>query len=195
MTGPEHLSLSLTSLLNDLAESLPASDPQDAHATRGLKKKFGKLQNTLDKESTPYLADFCGVAARLVEELSVSGLVGPKETMDIVGEIVATVREALGMARQEVRIEGSTAPQGVPLRLIEGQRIGELLVTLSMLTPDDVERALRLQRMNGLLLGEALVEQGVLTREAVQAAVRLQTSRRQREGGSPVDPWRGSQAS
>ncbi len=196
MSGPEHLSLSLTTLLNDLSRSIPACDPQDVSATRTLKQKLGELQNTLEKENAPFAAEFSCVAARLVDELAISGLVGPKETMAIVGDIVTSVRGALGMSPDEVALTGGSAGTSEALRLIDGQRLGELLITLSMLSPEHVERALRLQKLNGLLLGEALVEQGVLTKDSIQAALRLQDARRRREGGGDdFDAWRSAQAS
>ena len=191
MSGPEHLSITLTSLLTSLGRAVPACDPQDVHATGQLKKKFGELQATLEREGQPYMAEICGAAARLVEELSVNGLVGPKETMDAVARIVASMRGSLGLASEEDKARG-----GAGLRLIDGQRLGELLVTLSMLSPAHVERALELQKTSGMLLGEALVEQGVLTKESLQAALRLQEARRRREGqNGDFDNWRASRAS
>ena len=177
----EHLSLTLKSLLKDLSEGLASKDPQDVRAMHDLKRKLGELRNTLERESAPLLGEFAGIAVRLVEELGTSGLVGPKESMDIVAEVLGILRGSLGVHAEEPE----SAPQapGAALRLIDGQRLGQLLVTLSMLTPDQIERALRLQKMNGLLLGEALVEQGVLTKESIQAALRLQRARRDREGG------------
>jgi hypothetical protein len=191
MSGPEHLSITLKSLLSSLGRTVPACDPQDVHATAELKKKFGELQATLEREAQPHMAEICGAAARLVEELSVNGLVGPKETMDVVARIVASMRGSLGVASDDDGAHG-----GAGLRLIDGQRLGELLVTLSMLSPDHVERALQLQKTSGMLLGEALVEQGVLTKESVQAALRLQEARRRREGqGGDFESWRSSRAS
>jgi hypothetical protein len=194
---PEHLSLTLTSLLKDLSEGLATKDPNDGRAMRGLKSKLGELRNTLERESSPYLAEVCGLAVRLVDELAANGLVGPKETMDVVADVLETLHTALGVPREQ---EQPRAPHssGVSLRLIEGQRIGDLLVTLSMLSPDDVERALKLQKMNGMLLGEALVEQGLVTKESIQAALRLQRARRDRdrEGGSDsFETWRASRVS
>ena len=189
----EHLSLTLTSLLKDLSEGLSSKDPQDVRAMHDLKRKFGELRNTLERESSPLLGEICGIAVRLVEELGRSGLVGPKETMDIVGEIMGMLRGALGLAPEESEKKQPAASSSAELRLIDGQKLGQLLVTLSMLSPDDVERALRVQRVNGLLLGEALVEQGLLTKESIQAALRLQRARRDRDGG--FDGWRATRAS
>ena len=191
----EHLSLTLKSLLKGLSEGLSSKDPQDVRAMHDLKRKLGELRNTLERESAPLLGEVAGIAVRLVEELGASGLVGPKESMDIVGEVVGILCASLGLAVEE-RESPPQAP-GETLRLIEGQRLGELLVTLSMLTPEDVERALRSQKMNGLLLGEALVEQGVVSKEAVQAALRLQraTRNRDRDRGDGFETWRSSRAS
>lgn len=190
----EHLSLTLTSLLKDLSEGLASKDPQDVRAMHDLKRKFGDLRNTLERESSALLGEVAGIAVRLVEELGTSGLIGPKESMDVVADVLGILRGALGVATEEPESAARTAPTA-ELRLIDGQRLGQLLVTLSMLTPDDVERALRLQKMNGLLLGEALVEQGVLTKESVQAALRLQRARRDRDGGDAFGAWRSSRAS
>ena len=191
----EHLSLTLKSLLKDLSEGLPSKDPQDVHAMHALKRKFGELRNTLERESSPLLGEVAGIGVRLVEELGRSGLVGPKEAMDIAGEVLAILCGSLGLAVEEVE-SGPQAP-GEALRLIDGQRLGQLLVTLSMLTPDHVERALRSQKMNGLLLGEALVEQGVLSKESIQAALRLQRARRDRDrdGGDGFGTRRSARAS
>jgi hypothetical protein len=177
----EHLSLTLKSLLKDLSENLDSKDPQDVHAMHDLKRKLGELRNTLERESAPLLGEVTGIAVRLVEELGRSGLVGPKESIDIVDEVLGIVRGSLGVSAE--KLERAPQDPGAALRLIDGQRLGHLLVTLSMLSPEDVERALRSQKMNGLLLGEALVEQGVLSKESIQAALRLQRARRDREGG------------
>jgi hypothetical protein len=194
MTSPQHVSLPLRSLLDGLSGSLPECDPQNETDTTELLSRLGELRTTLSKESAPHLAEVSSLAILLMDHLSQSGLVGPKETMDVIDAIVALVRGALGLPRDEAPAKAaptlgprSTVPS---LKLIEGQRLGELLVTLSMLTSDDVERALELQKMTGMLLGEALVEQGVLTKESVQAALRLQTTRRNRDQG--LDPWSGT---
>jgi hypothetical protein len=189
----EHLSLTLKSLLKDLSEGLSSKDPQDVHAMHDLKRKLGELRNTLERESSPLLGEVAGIAVRLVEELGRSGLVGPKESIDVVGEVLGILRGSLGVAVEEP--ERTAQPSGEALRLIDGQRLGHLLVTLSMLTPEHVERALRSQKMNGLLLGEALVEQGVLSKESIQAALRLQRARRDRDGGDGFGAWRSSRAS
>ncbi len=191
MDSPRHISLPLQSLLDGLSGSVSGYDPQGEVDTAELANHLGSLRTTLEKENAPHLAEVSGLAIRLLDQLARNGLVGPKETMDVVSEIVGVVRGGLGMSRAETTQSAPEVSRGgtAPLKLIDGQRLGELLVTLSMLSSGDVERALELQKMTGMLLGEALVEQGVLTKESVQAALRLQSSRRRQGGG--LDPWNG----
>jgi hypothetical protein len=193
MSSSQHVSLSLRSLLDGLSGTLPQCDPQNETDTAQLIEHLGDLRSTLEKEADGHLAEISGLAIQLVDHLSRNGLVGPKETMDVVDEIVSIVRGRLGLVRaEEADGDASSAEphRSASLKLIDGQRLGELLVTLSMLTSEDVERALELQKMTGMLLGEALVEQGVLTKESVQAALRLQSSRRRRDQG--LNPWNGT---
>jgi hypothetical protein len=51
------------------------------------------------------------------------------------------------------------------------------MVQMSMLTQDQVERALNFQRARGCRLGEALVDMGLLKKESVMAALRVQEMR------------------
>ena len=193
MSSPNHVSLPLQSLLEELSGSLHSCDPQNETETADLVSRLGSLRTTLEKENVGHLAAVSSLAILLVDHLAHNGLVGPKETMDVVGEIVGVVRGELGLAPAEATEDDASVEDssGTPsLKLIDGQRLGELLLTLSMLSSEDVERALVLQKMTGMLLGEALVEQGVLTKESIQAAIRLQTSRRKHEQG--LDPWSGT---
>ena len=189
MTSPQHVSLPLKSLLNDLSSTIPKCDPQDVAQTTELVQRLGSLRTTLEKEKSGPLAEVCGVALQMVDLLSRNGLVGPKESMDVVEEIVGVVRGGLGLPRQEERSKAPSKRDGPQLKLMDSQRLGELLVTLSMLKSEDVEKALKLQKMSGgMLLGEALVEHGVVTKESIQAALRLQSTRRRKEKKPPS--WR-----
>ena len=192
MTSSHHVSLPLRSILDGLGGRLPGCDAQDETETAALIGQLGDLRTTLAKENAEHLADVSSLAILLVDHLSRNRLVGPKETMDVVDEILDLVRGGLGMTH-DVERDADAAPEGAApaLRLIDGQRLGELLITVSMLSSEDVERALELQKMTGMRLGEALVEQGVLTKESVQAALRLQRNRRRHE--DDVARWGGRQ--
>lgn len=55
-------------------------------------------------------------------------------------------------------------------------RLGELLVELGRITPDDVERALAHQREHGGYVGDALIQLGALTREELRWSLASQHS-------------------
>jgi hypothetical protein len=190
MTSSHHVSLPLQSILDELQFTIPECDPQDVDQTTTLMRRLGELRTTLEKEKSGPLSDVCGVALMMVDMLSRNGLVGPKESMDVVEDIVGVVRTGLGLPKQKEQPKPSE-PKGnhTPLKLVDSQRLGELLVTLSMLKSEDVEAALKLQKMSGMLLGEALVEQGKVTKESIQAALRFQSTRRRQEGKTRTD-WR-----
>ena len=191
MTPPHHVSLPLQSILDELKCTIPECDPQDVDQTTSLMQRLGELRVTLEKEKSGPLSEVCGVALLMVDMLSRNGLVGPKESMDVVEDIIGVVRTGLGLPNDKKEQAKVSEPKSAstPLRLVDSQRLGELLVTLSMLKSEDVEAALKLQKMSGLLLGEALVEHGVVTKESIQAALRLQSTRRRHEGATKND-WR-----
>jgi hypothetical protein len=193
MTSSHHVSLPLQSILDELQFTIPECDPQDVDQTTTLMRRLGELRTTLEKEKSGPLSDVCGVALLMVDMLSRNGLVGPKESMDVVEDIVGVVRTGLGLPKQAKQKERTGQSElertHAPLKLVDSQRLGELLVTLSMLKSEDVEAALKLQKMSGMLLGEALVEQGKVTKESIQAALRFQSTRRRQEGKTRTD-WR-----
>ena len=52
--------------------------------------------------------------------------------------------------------------------------LGEILVGLGHIQPDNIEHALQAQRQSGLLFGQVLIQLGVATWEQVQAGLRYQ---------------------
>lgn len=189
MKPPKHVSPRLAQLLERLAHAVPTCKPEDPQGMSALARDFEELQQALEREQGHALAGLAGVGACLVERLAADGLVGPLETMEVIGQALESVRQVLGLKEQPQDTPAiAPAQRRAPLALVDGRRIGELLVTLSMLKPSDVERALALQQQTGSLLGEALVELGIVGRSSVDAALRLQSSRRRRERAGE-DPW------
>ena len=186
MTYPDHLPRTLAPLLDGLSRSIASCDPEDSHETTALLRNLDALHRDLEHDQTRHLASLAAVAHRLVDRLASHGLVGPRETLDIVGQSVAAVRSGLGLDEPAPEVV-EQVEKPAQLSLLDGKRIGELLVTLSMLTPEDVERALDKQKKTGMLLGEALVELKIVSRGAVDAALRLQSARRRRDMSG--DPW------
>ncbi|HEV8112288.1 MAG TPA: hypothetical protein VGR31_05900 [Planctomycetota bacterium] len=60
----------------------------------------------------------------------------------------------------------------------DGIRLGELLVQMSFLKSEDVQRALDVQHQTNCRLGEAMVTLGLITQKALDNALRVQTRRR-----------------
>lgn len=86
----------------------------------------------------------------------------------------------IDLVDQEARRERKSR-SAVILSIVEehferDKRIGEILVDLGQVTPQQVEEALALQAMeNGRRpLGEILVDQGAVTKEAVKRALTIQ---------------------
>jgi hypothetical protein len=74
------------------------------------------------------------------------------------------------------------------LALRDGQRLGELLVNMTMLTPEQVEEAVKVQRATGQRLGEALLQMRLLTPDMLESALRVQKTKRA-SGARTQDDW------
>lgn len=75
----------------------------------------------------------------------------------------------------------------VRLSLKDGQRLGELLVKMTMLSPEQVEEAVKVQRATGQRLGEALLQMKLLTPEMLESALRVQKTKR--TSSARTDNW------
>lgn len=73
------------------------------------------------------------------------------------------------------------------LALRDGQRLGELLIKMAMLTPEQVESALKVQQSSGQRLGEALLQMRLLTPDMLESALRVQRTKRGNTAGR--DAW------
>ncbi len=80
---------------------------------------------------------------------------------------------------------GGPAPDGAGLQLVNHRKLGEILVSMAMVSQEDLDRALRAQKANGKRLGDVLVSMGLLTKEMIESAVRLQKQRN--AGNNGVD--------
>ncbi|UCH35108.1 MAG: hypothetical protein JSV65_01780 [Armatimonadota bacterium] len=77
---------------------------------------------------------------------------------------------------------GDTAPRSRPL-------LGELMVEHGLVTPEQVEEALRRQRGSFKYIGEILIEMGAITRRDLQRMLELQhTLGRQAEESQGSEP-------
>jgi len=179
-----------------LARFVPGCDPLDSSDLSQIARKLEDLRITLRGEGADLEDALCGLAERILEVLGRHGHIGGRQALDLILEIVEQVRTAVGGDPGEEDVELLEALEederdllgraSLGLRLMDQRRLGEILVSLSMLTPDQVERALRHQKGSGRRFGETLVELGFLSEAAVESALRIQGRRLL---GGPTEPW------
>lgn len=196
MTNQPHLSLTLHNTLSTLHNGLSKYDPHDQSAGAKLVAQFGELRGCLEREGLPELSPLCDLCLRLLHHLSRSGVVGPRETADVLRDTVESITAVAGGTSANLpdrslepkeEASGDQAPS--QLKLIDEKRLGEILITMSMLTQDEVENALKRQRVTGRRLGETLVELEILTEEAVQAALKVQRFSTREDDDHDPETW------
>ena len=206
MTLPKQTNEKSLSQAKDLMQAIPACNPLDTSDLGQLLRQIGQLRGSL-REDTAEVEDYlCGLAERLVAMIERHGHISGRQALTLVVEVVGQVVEALSIhASDAVGTDGrtgahhgsaaktgqgvqntATPPSTLGLRLMDHRKIGEILVSLSMLTQDQVERALKHQKANGKRLGETLVELNYITKSAIESALRIQ---RKNQGSKMGDPW------
>jgi hypothetical protein len=180
-----------------LIRLLPSSDPMSSADLAQLLRANSDLCQSLRHEGAQIEESLCGLAGRVLELIDRNGHINGRQALRLVLDLLEQVLTALGgpasaagLADWEQDIPGlSPDPgptQGLGLRLMDQRRLGEILVSLSMLTPEQVEQALKHQKSSNRRFGETLIELGYLNRNAVESALRFQ---RRRLDGGKIQPW------
>jgi hypothetical protein len=181
-----------------LARFVPGCDPLNSTDLAHIARQLEDLRISLRSEGADLEEALCGLADRVLELVGRHGHIGGRQALDLILEIVEQVRTAVGGEPEES--DDAAEPEALDedplavlrggstlgLRLIDQRRLGEILVSLSMLSQEQVERALRHQKVSGRRFGETLVELGFLSEAAVDTALRLQM---RRAAGGPPEPW------
>jgi hypothetical protein len=155
---------------------------------------FGHLAQ-LDKhlQSSPHrdAAEVCAIGMRITERLigkqdpnSDELLLWVHMLLRYLGTTVGVaVPEPAGATQVGDRPTGIAPANASHLRMAkpDGMRLGEILVSMSYLKAEEVERALKMQRDTGCLLGEALVMLGLMTQKGLDSVLRVQKRRRTSE--------------
>lgn len=178
MASEQHTSLTLRAQLQGVNATLASRSSEDPGLVAQLPAQLTALRGHLEHEKLSEWSPVCTVAIRLAEALSEGRQVTPDDLFRLIDSIVADISKALGIERLDY--EPPLPAIGAPiakLKLLSARRLGEIMVQMSMLTPEQVERALQYQRSQGCRFGEALVEIGALSKDAVQSALRLQDKR------------------
>jgi hypothetical protein len=195
MTTTPQTNPAIQILVDGLSGAVPVCDPQNAAQTALVTRQLRELRSQLVEGGAngkgSDLGPLLDVAISLIEHVARQGLVGPRETMVLLEDILIHVRGSLGIPPPAPAAPAAPPPaddgtRAAGLQLIDGRRIGEILVTLSMLTQADVEKALKVQKVTGRRLGEALVQMRLLTPDMVEAALRIQRVRSKRW----IEPWK-----
>lgn len=200
---PFHLNKGLTQA-QELAQDIPGCNPLDTNDLTMILRQFGELRATLRTENADVEDCLCGLAERIVGLIERHGHISGRQALSLVVEILGEVAEILGeqvegeAASAEAQAgedsgSGEQAPRPVPgeasrlgLRLMDNRKLGEILVSLSMLSQDQVERALKHQKASGRRFGETLIELGLINKAAIDSALRIQRKNHVERG---VDPW------
>jgi hypothetical protein len=179
-----------------LAQFVPGSDPLNSSDLAHIARQLEDLRISLRGEGAELEDSLCGLAERILEVLGRHGHIGGRQALDLILEIIEQIRTAVGgdpgedpgdlvdpMEEDPVDLLGRTS---LGLRLMDQRRLGEILISLSMLNQEQVERALRHQRISGRRFGETLVDLGYLSEAAVDSALRIQSRRLL---GGELEPW------
>jgi hypothetical protein len=154
-------------------------------------RQFQTLRDEMSQSEQPALV----LLASLGEQLSGHMYRDALMTVDELRKMVREIAEHIG--KEVVFRDEPKAPMGktslklslgdVRLALKDGKRLGELLVKMTMLTPEQVEEAVKVQRSTGQRLGEALLQMRFLTPDMLESALRVQKTKREQAGKK--DHW------
>lgn len=199
-------------LAKEIAEFIPGCNPMDTSDLCTILREVGALRGNLRADHAEVEDYLCSLAERLVELIERHGHIGGRQALSMVVEIVtqvagsmsselqAAASDAAAAAEQsgprpdagaEAGAEAGSAPMlqstRVGLRLMDQRKLGEILISLSMLNQEQVERTLKHQKSNGKRFGESLVELGYINKAALEASLRMQ---RKQKDGRPNPPWK-----
>jgi hypothetical protein len=199
-------------LAKEIAEFIPGCNPMDTSDLCQVLREVGALRGNLRADHAEVEDYLCSLAERLVEMIERHGHISGRQALSMVVEIVTQVAGSMSSELQAAASDAAAAAAGKPsassdagaesgaesdgmsmmqstrvgLRLMDQRKLGEILVSLSMLNPEQLERTLKHQKSSGKRFGESLVELGYINKAALEATLRMQ--RKQKEG-RPNLPW------
>jgi len=196
--------------LEALTRALEAWDPDSGGDVTPLLVALRELDLRFDPRKDRLSSVLCVTSMKLLEEIALNGSVGAEATVGAVAELARGLRENLttpaGPATSPAPAtrNGPTltlkAPSGagsglsLSLRGVEDRPIGELMVSLHMLTREQHEAVLAVNpatARDDQLYKQVVVELGFASPAVIESALRLQSRGRgvtpPPKGGD--DPW------
>jgi len=174
-------------------------EAKDAKATPELLKQLKDLASHLEQSARSDAAPVCALATKMAEQLVTKSDAKPENLLPWIQQILDYLCATLGVKAdgetkklRELTMDlasSSLAAARHRKSLEEGTRFGEMLVRMAFLKPEDVQRALNMQRARNCMLGEAMVELGFLSQRGLDAALHMQKQKRKPDawvvGGEP----------
>ncbi len=164
---------------------------RDQSATIEAQRQFQTLRDEMAHSEHPAMVLLASVAERMCGQIYRDEQLSGEEMKKFVIEIAEHITKELAIKREVKPALGgaslSMTSSEMKLALRDGQRLGELLVKMTMLTDEQVQEALHVQRATGQRLGEALLQLRLLTPDMLESALRVQKTKR--VSGSKADAW------
>lgn len=195
--------------LEALARALERWDPDTGGDVTPLLLALRELDLRFDPRKDRLSSALCVTSMKLLEEIDLNGSVGAEAAVGAVAELARSLRESLSSATgpdtgpvvaatrggPTLTLKApSGAGSGLSLRGVEDRPIGELMVSLNMLTREQHEAVLAVNpavARDDQLYGQVVVELGFASPAMIESALRLQSRGR---GLTPPpkasnDPW------
>ena len=154
--------------LQNLARRIAQTRPIDRAGKQALARELKNLRGRLQPSTSPELVDRVEATVLLMHFLSLVDD-SPIETLQLVGRLTASFDEHsfTPPAEPAARATGLDA-------LTQASKLGEILVAMGLITPAQLDEALRLQLSWRLPLGTCLEKLGHATSAQVAQALELQ---------------------
>jgi hypothetical protein len=191
MHSPQQRKTEIRRSIELLTQVTQADKLRDNASMIEAQRQFQNLRDELSTSDQSALMLLASLGERLAGQLYKAGELSGEALGSIVGEIAEHLAKDLAfredpkgaMSRTQLKMSMGE----VRLALRDGQRLGELLVKMTMLTPEQVEEAVKVQRSSGQRLGEALLQMRLLTPDMLESALRVQKTKR--GAASKTDNW------
>jgi len=168
-----------------LGKHIASSDPSSPDQQRENLERIALLRRGLPSRENHELGTILDLAATLTEYLIRLGGLGPQDVLEIIAgmvdEVEVRTHSTANVPKPERRVELS-APAGSPTLQLAGpgrasmnsKLLGEILIRLGTITPEQRDRARAMQQATGVRLGEALVSIGATDWDGVTKGLTIQ---------------------
>jgi hypothetical protein len=154
-------------------------------------RQFQTLRDELAESEQASVVMLASVGERIVGHMFKESGLESSMLRKLVSEIAEHISKEVAFRDGPKPPVGKTSlkmrTSDLKLALRDGQRLGELLIKMTMLTPEQVEEAVKVQRNTGQRLGEALLQMRLLTPDMLESALRVQKTKR--ASGAQGDAW------